>query len=110
MEEKLRNYIIYLLSYLYIAIGYSYIIFFISYYVRIANKPLDWACMIAIALIYFIVYTVINHILIRKVIANKLLILIEVLLLVSMLTLIISDFGYEEYLHYKYLLSHPEMQ
>ena len=110
MEKKLRNYIICLLSYLYIAIGYSYIIYFISYYVRIANKPLGWAYMVAIALIYLIVYTVINHIFIRRVISNKLLIIIEVLLFVSMLTLIISDLRYEEYLHYKYILSHPEMR
>ena len=79
--------------------------FFVSYYVCIANKPLGWACMIAIALTYFIVYTVINHILIRKVISNKLLIIIEVLLIVSMLTLIISDVRYEEYLHFKYIQS-----
>lgn len=51
-----------------------------------------------------------KHILIRRVISNKLLIIIEVLLIVSMLTLIISDVRYEEYLHYKYLLSHPEMR
>lgn len=86
------------------------IFFFVSNYVCIANKPLGWACMIAIALTYYIVYTVINHILIRKVISNKLLIIIEVLLIFSMLTLIISDVRYEEYLHYKYLLSHPEMR
>lgn len=103
MEKKPHNYIIYILSYLYIFIGYSYIIYYISYHVRITNKPEGWAYMIAIALIYFIIYSVINHIFISKILSHKLLIIIEALLFVSMFTLIISDFRYEVYLHFKYI-------
>lgn len=103
MEKKPHNYIIYLLSYLYIFIGYSYIIYYVSYNIRITNKLEGWAYMIAVALMYFIGYSVINHLLIKKILSNKLLIIIEVLLFVSMFTLVISDFMYEEYLHFKYL-------
>lgn len=61
--------------------------------------------MIAVALIYFIVYSIINHLLIRKVLSHKMLILVEVLLFFSMITLIISDFMYEDYLHFRYIQS-----
>ena len=77
----------------------------ISYTIRITNKPEGWAYMIAAALMYFIVYSIINHLIISKAISHKLLIIIEALLFVSMLTLIISDFKYEEYLHLKYIQS-----
>ena len=98
MKKKPNNIIIYLLSYLYIFIGYSYIIYYISYNIRIANKSEGWACIIAIALMCFIAYLVVNHLLMSKILSHKLLIITEALLFVSMLTLIISDLRYEEYL------------
>lgn len=103
MGRKSQNYIKYLLSYLYIFIGYCYIIYYISFHIRITNKLEGWAYMIAISLMYFVGYTLINHLLIKKILSTKLLIIIEVLLFVSMFTLIISDFMYEEYIHLKYL-------
>lgn len=105
MEKKLCNYIIYLLSYLYIVIGYSCIIYFISYYIRVEDEPFGWMVKQCEGLLFFIAYVAINHIFVRRVISNKLLIIIEALLFVSMLTLVISDFRYEEYLHFKYLQS-----
>lgn len=56
-------------------------------------------------LLSVIVYTAINHIFIRRMLSNKLLIIIEVLLFVSIIILIISDFRYEAYLHFKYIQS-----
>lgn len=103
MEKKPHKYLLYILSYLYIFIGYSYIIYYISYSIRIANKPEGWALMLFFASLCFIAYSTINHILIRKIISNKLLIIIEALLFVAMLTLVISDFKYEDYRHLEYL-------
>lgn len=105
MGKKLRNYVIYLLSYFYVVIGYSCIIYFISYYIRVEDEPFGWMVRQCEGLLLFIAYVAINHIFVRRVISNKLLIIIEVLLIVSMLTLIISDFWYEEYLHFKYIQS-----
>lgn len=105
MRKKTYDYIIYMLSYLYIFVCYSFIIYYISYTIRITNKPEGWVYMIAAALMYFIVYSIINHLIISKAISHKMLIIIEALLFVSMLTLIISDFKYEEYLHLKYIQS-----
>lgn len=77
--------------------------YYISYSIRIANKPEGWALMLFFASLCFIAYSTINHILIRKIISNKLLIIIEALLFVAMLTLVISDFKYEDYRHLEYL-------
>lgn len=92
-----------ILSYLYLFVGYSYIIYYISYYIRIANKPEGWVFMLFYALLCFVVYVVINHIFIRKIVSNKLLIIIEVLLFVAMLILVIGDLRYEVYRHLEYI-------
>jgi len=101
MKKKHQKYLLYILSYLYLFIGFSFIIFYISYDIRITNKPMGWAIMLFNALLYYIAYVAINHILIKRIInsSNKLLIIIEALLFVAMLTLVISDLRYENYLH-----------
>lgn len=103
MEKKPHKYIFYLLSYMYVFIGFSYIIYDLSYSIRIANKPEGWAVLMFCVLLSFIVYTAINHIFISRILSHKLLLIIEVLLFVSMVTLIISDVRYEEYCSLQYL-------
>lgn len=87
---------------MYLILGYSYIVYYISYTIRITNKLEGWAVMIGIVLLYFLAYMGINHILIRRILSNKLLIIIDVLLFVTLLTIVISDWEYEAYLHIKY--------
>ena len=105
MKKNVQQIIKYIFSYLYLILGYSFIIYFLSYNIRIANKLEGWAVLIVLVLMCLIVYLIINHLLIKKVLSNKLLINIEILLIVSIITLIISDFRYEEYLHIKYIRS-----
>lgn len=92
--KKNKKEILRVLSYLFVVGGFSYIIFFISYYIRITNKLEGWFFMLCIAVFYFIVYIALNHILIRRVISNKFLLMVEALLFVSMLTLVASDLSY----------------
>ena len=103
--KKNKKEILRVLSYLFVVGGFSYIIFFISYYIRITNKLEGWFFMLCIAVFYFIVYIALNHILIRRVISNKFLLMVEALLFVSMLTLVISDMSYEAFRHKRYLES-----
>lgn len=103
MKKKKIMYLLYLLAYAYIFFVYSYIIYYISYTVRITNKGMGWFSMVFNALLCYIAYAAINHLLIRKLISNKLLIIIEALLFVAMLTLIISDLMYDAYQDLKYL-------
>ena len=101
--QKYKRSILLGLSYLYLTLAFSYIVFFISYTIRTAVKPIGWAIILFFTLIFFIAYIAINHIIINRVITNKLLIIIEVFLFVAILTLIFSDVRYEHYLHIQYL-------
>lgn len=103
MKKNIRQNIKYIFAYLYLILGYLYFIYVISYTIRITNKPEGWAALLFFVLLCFIVYTAINHIFIRRIISNKLLIFIEVLLFFSMFTLVISDVMYEQYVHFRYI-------
>lgn len=103
-KKKRDQYLLYVLAYTYIFIGFSGIIYYISYTIRITNKLEGWAVMLFNALLYFIAYAIINHLItIKTISSHKLLITIEALLFVAMLTLVISDWKYESYQHLKYL-------
>ena len=97
--KKNKQQIIKYIAYLYLILGYSSIIFFLSYCLQTGTKPIGWLLIITMGLIYFIAYSAINHLLISKVLSNRLLIIIEVLLIASMLALIISDGIYENAPH-----------
>lgn len=103
VEKKRQGKLLYVLSLLYLLVSYSLIIYYLSYTIRIANKLEGWVFMLFNTLLCFIAYIAINHIFIKKIISSKLLIFIEVLLFVAILTLIISDWMYEDYLHLRYL-------
>lgn len=103
MKSKFRRIIITILAYLYLIFGYSYIVYNFSFHVRITNKLEGWAVLVGETLLYIIVFVIINHILINRIIPKRLLIIIEVLLGITILTLIWSDFMYDEYLHFKYI-------
>ncbi len=103
MKKNIRQNIKYIFAYLYLILGYLCFIYVVSYNIRIANKPEGWAVLLFLVLLCFIVYTAINHILIRRIISNRLLIFIEALLFFSMFTLVISDVRYEQYVHLKYI-------
>jgi hypothetical protein len=102
MKNKLLKYLPKIFAYLYLVIGYSYIILYISYNIRIMDKFEGWFFMLLKALCYFFVYAAINHILIRRIIeSKKLLIIIEALLFITMLTLVISDVMYDLHIYEK---------
>lgn len=99
-------------AYLYIFIGFAYIVYCLFYDMRMGPMPI---LVIIYALLVFIVYAAINHIFIRKKISHKMLILIEALLLVTMVTLTISFLKrqqFKSYQHFKKeiitVLPHPD--
>mgnify|MGYP006962266544 CR=1 FL=1 len=53
MKENVRKIIGIIIAYIYLLVGYSYIIYYVSYTIRITCKPLGWAMMLAIALMFF---------------------------------------------------------
>lgn len=103
MKKNMRQIIKYFCTYLYLILGYSFFIFYLSYRIRITNKLEGWLVLLIFLLLCFIVYTAINHIVIKRVISNKMLIVIEAMLFLSMFILVISDFRYEEFRHLQYI-------
>ena len=95
MKKKLQKNLIIILAYLYIFIGFSYIIHFVSFNFQTVYNPLNtfgWPFVLFDALLYFIAYVIINHTLIRRVIKPyKLLKIIETLLFAAILTVIVTD-------------------
>lgn len=107
MELKIsaRQIIRNILVYLYIIFFYSYIIYNFSFYVRITNKLEGWAMLVGETLLYIIVFIIVNHVIVKRVLSTKTLIIIEVLLILTVVTLIGSDLMYDECMHLKYLQS-----
>lgn len=94
MQYKKNKTLLLKCSYIYLFIGFSFFIFVTSYCVREADKPLGYAFSLMGILFNYIVYVLINHIFIRKMISHKILFLIESLLLAAMVALMISDLLY----------------
>lgn len=96
LSPKHKKVLVRILSYLYVFLGFAAIIFYISFYYRIVEKPEGWAVMLIIALVFFAGYVTLNHKFINRVISRELLIKVEVLLFVAILTLIFSDLMFDQ--------------
>ncbi len=82
-------------SYCYAFITYIAIIYNFSYKVRIVAKPLGDFILIVDTLIYLIVYMIINHIVIKRIIPQKILCIIEFILFITLCVLWWSDLMFE---------------
>lgn len=92
-----------ILAYLYLFLTYTAIVYYFSFSIRIAIKPLSWFFLVLQMLGYFLLYVLLNHLFIRKVVSHKIMLIIEALLFIAIFTLIISDLRYEEYQHLQFL-------
>lgn len=70
-----------------------------SYHIRIAVKPLGYLIILLIAVSVYTVYIIINHLLIQKVVSHKILGIFNILTLIMLLCLAISD-GWASNYHY----------
>lgn len=82
-------------AYLFLLVPYMAIIFYFSFWVRITNKFLGWATLLIEILCYYAIYIVINHVIIRKFVPNKTIVIIETLLFLTVCTMCCSDVKYE---------------
>lgn len=90
LKSKYRILMTYV-SYCYAFITYIAIIYNFSYKVHIAAKPIGDIILIIDTLIYLIVYMVINHIVINRIIPKKTLCIIEFILFITLCVLWWSD-------------------
>ena len=80
------------LAYMYLFIAYGFMTLYFSYNIRIAVKPLGFMAILLITIGAYFLYFVINHILIRLVISHKTLIIFDLLALIMLVCIAISDF------------------
>lgn len=83
------------ISYLYLFISYAAIVYNFSYYIRIMAKPIGSLLLSMQTIGYCITYVIINHLVIKIVVSNRVLLLIEWLLFVTLCVLWWSDIKYE---------------
>ena len=83
------------ISYAYLFISYIAITYNFSYKIRTAAKPLGDFILILDTSIYLIVYMAINHIVIKRIIPQKTLCIIEFILFITLCVLWWSDLMFE---------------
>lgn len=71
--------------------GFSYMTLFFSYNVRIAVKPLSYFIITLIAMGIYLLYVVINHIIVRLVISHRILLIFDILALIMLISITVSD-------------------
>lgn len=82
-------------SYCYVYISYIAITYNFSYKIEVMAKPLGVFILILDTSIYFIVYMAINHIVIKRIIPQKTLCIIEFILFITLCVLWWSDLMFE---------------
>ena len=83
------------LAYIYLFLSYAAFVGYFSYSIRIANKPLGAFFLDLHVLCYFVVWTLLNHLILKKTVPHRVLLLIEILLFITLWTIFWSDLMYE---------------
>ena len=83
------------ISYAYLYISYIAIIYNFSYKIEIVAKPIGEFLLILYTLAYFIAYVAFNHIVIKKIIPRRILLIIEFILFITLCVLWWSDLKLE---------------
>lgn len=98
MNVSILNIIKKTAAYMYLYIGYICIFYFFAYYLEDSCRPLGTVLVIFLTLIFFLIYTVINHRLIKHVISTGISVLFEMLLALTLIALLICyAFLWEKY-------------
>ena len=87
------------LAVLYLISAYLYIINFFALDIRYAVKPVGWVLSVAQTILSVLVFVIINHFFVKRVFSNRLIVIIEVLLVLTILTILWSDLKYEQWIY-----------
>lgn len=80
-----------LLAYICLFICYIAIVFDWSYKILTANKPLGLLFVSMHTLAYYLFYVIFNHLIIKRFISNRIIVIIEILLFVTIFTILFSN-------------------
>lgn len=79
------------LTFLYLIGCFCFFALYLSYNIRIADKPLGYLLFIAISSGLFLLYLLINHLLLRRILTLKFILFNELLIAGLMICIFISD-------------------
>lgn len=88
LRKNWRQYFMLLFARLYIIIGYVALVLFAKNSIADCSKPIGLMLVLIIVAIFYLVYVLFNHIVIRKIINNYSLYLIDLLLLLTLIIVI----------------------
>lgn len=91
LKKKRRILSVQFIALLYLFGGFSYMTLFFSYNVRIAVKPLSYYIITLIAMGIYLLYVIINHIIVRLVISHRILLIFDILALIMLISITVSD-------------------
>ena len=93
MKWNICKFIKRLLALLYIICSYVFITYFLSYNIRVVKgEPLlQWLIVIGAALMFYVVYVIINHLVIKRVLSETTIVVADVFLLVNILMMVVSS-------------------
>lgn len=79
------------IAYVYLYGVYSCMVLYLSYNVHIADKPLGWLLMTLRISGMYILYVIINHLLVWRVISGRILAVFDLLSLMTLICIFIAD-------------------
>lgn len=79
--------------------GFLFIIICYAYNVRTASKPIGWFLLNMATLIVYLVYVLINHILVFRVVSHRVAWIFDSLLLCALLSILCADLWYVSHGH-----------
>lgn len=79
------------IAYIYLYACFVFFVFNFSYYLQISVKPLGSLMITVYFALLYIVFILINHLIIKRIIANKIILIIESILLLTLFALFNSD-------------------
>lgn len=91
VNAKFANQMLRVAAYIYLFAGYIVLIYNFSYEIRIASKPVGLMILILYTFGCCVIYDLFNHLLIKKIIPSKILIVIEVMLIITLAILYFSN-------------------
>ena len=79
------------IAYIYLYGLYSCMVMYLSYNIHIADKPLGWFLVTLKIWGMYILYVIINHLLVWRVVSGRILVVFDLLSLITLLCIFITD-------------------
>lgn len=86
-----------IIAYVYLCVAFSLLVIFWGYNLRTSCRPLELFIMAVLTILTYLCYILINHLLVKKTITHRTLLLFDILLLLTLFSQILSDAHIDAY-------------